>query len=310
MTSPVWALRAFAWALCALVVAAPLALAVPTAAAAAPKATSVTLTVVPDTTPIDDRTGVVVQADVTPAAPGIVRLSDAGFTILEIAVVDGHASKRTILPIGDLHLVATFVPDSPALYASSHSATVPVPVLMRPYIWLESLTGTRVPDGGKVYVGSTLRVVLDRMPPGFVISLQLTGTTTALTITCDQQGTGRGQVVIPNSLRSAVYRLEGPVGVQTSVFTFYVYNPKDASPTPTPTPTPTLATPTPIPTPAVTPSPVQVAVGTPAKSTPSGLAHTGWDDPAVLLYGIAFAALGLVMYVQARPHRAGRHTRG
>jgi hypothetical protein len=306
VTSPFRTLRAFAWALCTVLVAAPCVLAAPTAAAAVPTPTSVTFSVVPDTTPIDDRTSVVVEADVTPAAPGIVRVSDGGFPILEIAVVGGHASKRTILPIGDLNLVATFVPDSPALYAPSHSASESVPVLLRPYIWLESLAGARVADGGKVFVGSTLRVVLDRMPPGFVIGLQLTGTATQLTITCDEQGTGRGQIIIPYSLRSAVYRLEGPVGVQTVVFTFYVYNPKDA--TPTPTPTPVSPTPTPTPTPIAT-TPAQVAAGTPASTPAPALAHTGWDDSAVLLYGVAFTGLGFLVVANARPRRLGRHSR-
>jgi hypothetical protein len=303
-TSSTRALRATAWALGVLVALSPFALVAAPALASAPAATAVTLEVVPDLTPINDYTSVVVRSDVSPAAPGIVRVTDNGFILMEIAVVDGHATKRTILPIGDLNLVATFVPESPALWASSSSPALSVPVLKRPNIWLESMSGTRVPDGGKVLVGTVQRVVVDRLPPGFVISLQLTGTTTRLTITCDEQGTGRGQVAIPASLHSAVYRLEGPVDTQTAAFTFYVYNPMDATPTPSPTP----VTPTPTPTPIAT-TPAQVAAGTPATATPS-LAHTGWDDPAILLYAVAFGVLGMVLYASARPRRLGRHTRG
>ena len=303
-TSRARVLRASGWALGVLVAMGPFTLVASPALASAPTATAVTLEVLPDLTPINDYTSVVIRSDVSPAAPGIVRVTDNGFILMEMAVVDGHATKRTILPIGDLNVVATFVPDSPETWASSRSPALSVPVLQRPNIWLESMSGTRVPDGGKVRVGTTQRVVVDRLPPGFVISLQLTGTTTHLTITCDEQGTGTGQVAIPASLHSAVYRLEGSVDTQTASFTFYVYNPMDATPTPSPTPTPTTPTPTPIAT-----TPAQATAGNPATATPS-LAHTGWDDPAILLYGLGLGVLGMAMYASARPRRPGRHSRG
>ncbi len=224
-----------------------------------------------------------------------------------IGTADVLAGKATITTayheLGTLTVTAHFMADPGAPYLESVSDPQTLVVKPVPAVWLTSVSGGTYPPGGQIRVRTTVKVNIAHFTPGHSASLTLTNRSLGIAVPIDSEGSGVATITLPTE-PSVVTSLVAADGVVSAEFGFYIYNPP-GSPSPTPSPTQQPAT-----TPTPTPTSVPVGAGIPATGATPSLAHTGWDDPFVAVYGLLLVALGGLVYVRARPLGPGRHLRG
>ncbi len=272
-------------------------------ASAAPASTSVALAFSP-TGPVDPFTLVSFHAVVTPrTAPGSIRFLANGVAIASGEVTGGDvALTTTMLPVGDLTIVAEYVPSDARVFAPSRSAQQPLVVVTQPRAWLLTSSGSAVPAGGQVRVPSTVQVDVDGFAADSVVSVELGGTSVGTAIRTGSDGTGSARFAIPASLGSRVYVMTAKSGSLTTSFVFYIYNPFLVPTTPPTTPPPG--------SPAV--APVSATVqhgGIPSTGRTPSLAHTGTDAVSMLPLGLMLLLVGGLL-MRAQPlvaGLAGRH---
>lgn len=275
--------------------------------AATPVTTVVSLAITP-AGPVRTDTPVTYLASVSPAtAKGRVLFTfeQNGTAIAYADCVDGASTVQTKLhQLGTQLVTAQFVPDNPADFAASTSATVPLVITMTPTISLATSTGSVLTSGSHVGPAQQLQALIAGFVPGSVASVSFDERIIVPSIVVGGNTRGSAPFIVPVGLAVGSHLVVARSGALTASVQVVVTAPGTVVVVPVPG---TSSTPPATPAPTATPGPTSSA-GIPDTGTTPSLAQTGGDPLDLSLGALLLVGVGLLL-LRVQPAYGGAHSR-